>query len=247
MDKMKEWQTQLENANGRLAPLGMRLTVNEDEEGFFALLVSGPRTKEVMTYAENYYEDELEDLIIEANAYARTKGERSARPKPVRIADAKALAETVYDITALAEPRLSALVEDSRKRFDIIWNWALDFEKAWGKRDEEDPDDEKDYLGAVEAFTAEAVARLTRNRQPEAFNTRIQDLGVTVRTYNAIVKGADIRTLGELCSFRRSEMTRMRNVGKRCMSELEDILEKHHMQWDSAPAVPRLKHLYHRL
>lgn len=246
MDKMKEWQTQLENANGRLAPLGMRLTVNEDEEGFFALLVCGPRTKEVMTYAENYYEDELEDLIIEANAYARTKGQRSARPRPVSIGDSKALAETVYDITAIAEPRLATYIEDSRERFSLIWNWALSFQKAWGERDEEDPDDEKDYLGAVEAFTAEAVAKLIRVRQPEAFNTRIQDLGVTVRTYNAIVHGADIRTLGELCSFRRNEITRMRNVGKRCMSELEDILEKHHMQWDSAPAVQRLKHLYNR-
>lgn len=246
MNKIKKWQTQLETANERLAPLGMRLTVSEDEEGFFALHVFGPGADEGFIYAQNYYEDEIEGLISDAEAYARTKGQRSARPRPVGITDAKALAETIYDITAIAEPTLAAYIEDSRERFSLIWNWALAFEKSWGKRDEEDPDDEKDYLGGMEAFTAEALAKLARNRQPEAFNTRIQDLGVTVRTYNAIVQGADIRTLGELCSFRRSEMTRMRNVGKRCLSELEDILEKHHMQWDSAPTVPRLKHLYHR-
>lgn len=243
---MKEWQTQLKNANERLAPLGMRLTVNEDEEGFFALHVCGPAADEGFIYAQNYYEDELEGLISDAEAYARTKGQRSARPRPVSIGDAKALAETIYDITAIAEPTLASYIEDSRERFSLIWNWALSFQKAWGERDEEDPDDEKDYLGAVEAFTAEAVAKIIRNRQPEAFNIKLRDLEVTVRTYNAIVIGADIHTLGELCSFRRSEITRLRNVGKRCMSELEDILEKHHMQWDSAPKVPRLKHIYNR-
>lgn len=243
---MKKWQTQLKNANEGLAPLGMRLTLSEPEEGFFALLVCGPGADEGFIYAQNYYEDELEELISDAEAYARTKGQRSARPRPVSVGNAKILAETVYDITAIAEPTLATYIEDSRERFSLIWDWALSFEKTWKKRDEEDPDDEKDYLSAVEAFTAEALAKLARNRQPEIFNTRIQDLGVTVRTYNAIVQGADIHTLGELCSFRRSEMTRMRNVGKRCMSELEDLLEKHHMQWDSAPAVPRLKHLYHR-
>ena len=244
---MKEWQTQLKNANGRLAPLGMRLTLSEPEEGFFALTVCGPGADEGFIYAQNYYEDELEDLINKAEDYARTKGQRSARPRPVSVGNAKTLAETVYDITALAEPTLAKYIEDSRERFSLIWDWALAFEKSWGERDKEDPDDEKDYLSAVEAFTAEEISKLIRVRQPEAFNTKIGDLGVTVRTYNAIVLGADIRTLGELCSFRRSEMTRMRNVGKRCMSELEDLLEKHHMQWDSAPAVPRLKHLYNRL
>lgn len=243
---MKEWLTQLSNANGRLAPLGMRLTLSEPERGFFSLNVCGPGADEGFIYAQNYYEDELEDLINKAEAYARTKGQRSARPRPVHITNTKALAETVYDITALAEPTLATYIEDSRERFSLIWDWALAFEKSWGERDEEDPDDEKDYLGAVEAFTAEEIAKLIHVRQPEVFNTRIKDLGVTVRTYNAIVLGADICTLGELCSFRRSEMTRMRNVGKRCMSELEDLLEKQHMQWDSTPAVPRLKHLYNR-
>lgn len=237
MHKMKEWQTQLKNANERLAPLGMRLTVSEDEEGFFALHVCGPGADEGFIYAQNYYEDELERLISDAEAYARTKGQRSARPRPARIDNNKTLAETVYDITTIAEPTLATYIEDSRERFSLIWNWALAFEKTW---------EEKDYLSAVEAFTAEALAKLARNRQPEAFNTRIQDLGVTVRTYNAIVHNADIRTLGELCSFRRSEITRMRNIGKRCMSELEDLLEKHHLKWDSAPKVLRLKHLYHR-
>lgn len=249
MDKIKEWQAQLVNANARLAPLGMRLTVSEDEEGFFALHVCGPGADEGFIYARDYYEDELEELISKAEAYARTKGQRSARPRPVRIGDSKEIkeiAETIYDITAIAEPTLATYIEDSRERFSLIWDWALSFEKAWYKPAKPNPYEEKDYLGAVEAFTTEALAKLTRNRKPEAFNTRIADLGVTVRTYNAIVQGADIQTLGELCSFRRSEITRMRNVGKRCMSELEDLLEKHHMQWDSAPAVPRLKHLYYR-
>lgn len=243
---MKEWLTQLANANGRLAPLGMRLTLSEPEKGFFSLLICGPGADEGFIYAQNYFEDELEELISKAEDYARTKGQRSTRPHPVRIDNNKMLAETVYDITALAEPTLATYIKDSRERFSLIWAWALDFEKTWGERDEEEPKDRNEYMDAVEAFTAEALAKLTRVRQPEAFNIKIGDLGVTVRTYNAIVRGADIRTLGELCSFRRNEITRLRNVGKRCMSELEYLLEKHHMQWDSAPAVPRLKHIYDR-
>jgi len=246
MDNKKEWQAQLDHANERLAPLGMRLTVNVDEEGFFSLLVSGPHGKDVLTYAENYYEDELEELITEAQAYARTKGERSARPRQVNTGDTKALAETVYDITTLAEPTLATYFEDSRQRFSLILDWALTFQKAWGKRDDKDPRDGKEYMDAVETFTTEALDKLAGHQQPKAFNTKIEDLGVSVRTYNTIVRGADIRTLGELCSFRRSEITKFRYVGKHCISELEDILEKHHMQWESAPAVPRLKHLYHR-
>ena len=72
MNRRNEWKKLLEIANADLGLYGLALDVNDnDEEGFFKcdILKDG---KVVETYAENYYEDELDDLINDAWDYAKS-------------------------------------------------------------------------------------------------------------------------------------------------------------------------------
>jgi len=64
-----EWLTLLHQANKALEDKGCRIVITEPEEGFFKCDIIRPSTK---TYAENYYENELEDLITDAWNYANT-------------------------------------------------------------------------------------------------------------------------------------------------------------------------------
>ena len=69
MNKRTDWENALATANADLKKRGYSIDVNDnDEEGFFKcdILKDGVV---VETYAENYYEDELEDLIADAVAY----------------------------------------------------------------------------------------------------------------------------------------------------------------------------------
>ena len=66
MNRRKEWQKILAIANADLKLYGYALDVNDDdEEGFFKcnILKNG---KVIDTYAENFYEDELDELVNEA-------------------------------------------------------------------------------------------------------------------------------------------------------------------------------------
>lgn len=72
MNTRNEWKKLLEIANDDLGLYGLALDVNDnDEEGFFKcdILKNG---EVVETYAENYYEDELDDLINDAWDYAKS-------------------------------------------------------------------------------------------------------------------------------------------------------------------------------
>ena len=71
MNRRNEWKNFLKIANKELAPNGLAIDINDDdEEGFFKcdILKDG---KVVETYAENYYEDELEDLVVDAVLYVK--------------------------------------------------------------------------------------------------------------------------------------------------------------------------------
>ena len=70
MNTRNEWKKQLEYANEELAKYGVSIDINDnDEEGFYncEILKDG---KVVETYAENYYENELSDLVTEVWHFA---------------------------------------------------------------------------------------------------------------------------------------------------------------------------------
>ena len=73
MNRINDWKKLLEISNEDLKPYGFSLNVNDDdEEGFFTCeILKGKKVVEV--YAENYYEDELSELINDAFHYVKTK------------------------------------------------------------------------------------------------------------------------------------------------------------------------------
>lgn len=71
MNRVNDWQNLLRIFNEDLEKTGYSLLIVEPEEGFYACEIFKDG-KLVETYAENYYEDELSDLITDANHYALT-------------------------------------------------------------------------------------------------------------------------------------------------------------------------------
>lgn len=65
MNRRNDWQGLLEMANEDLDKFGYSLLIVEPEEGFYDCEIRKDGNL-VETYAENYYEDELSDLITEA-------------------------------------------------------------------------------------------------------------------------------------------------------------------------------------
>lgn len=72
-----------------------------------------------------------------------------------------------------------------------------------------------------------------QNQQSEfkdLLNTSLMSLDISVRAYNNC-KSADIKTLGELASWKISELRKLRNFGMRSESELTDLLAKHNLSF----------------
>ena len=57
----------------------------------------------------------------------------------------------------------------------------------------------------------------------------IEDLDLSVRAYNCM-RVANIRTVGQLMSWSKAKLRRVRNLGKLTLLELEETLQKHDIQ-----------------
>ena len=65
MNKYNDWETIIKYANEDLEKYGYSLLLTEDEEGYYSLEV-WKNGEFFDNYAENYWEDELTDLLTEA-------------------------------------------------------------------------------------------------------------------------------------------------------------------------------------
>lgn len=65
---------------------------------------------------------------------------------------------------------------------------------------------------------------LNKNR-----NLSIWDINISIRLYN-ILKSAEIFTLGELENKTISELVRLRNFGKACLKECEQLLKNYNLK-----------------
>lgn len=65
MNRYNDWQGLLKMANEDLEKFGYSLLIVEPEEGFYNCEVWKDGEMQD-TYAENYYEDELSDLVMDA-------------------------------------------------------------------------------------------------------------------------------------------------------------------------------------
>ena len=57
----------------------------------------------------------------------------------------------------------------------------------------------------------------------QLLKTELTEFGLSVRALNCL-KTAEVFTLGELVSFKKSDMLKFRNFGKKSLSELEDLI-----------------------
>ena len=58
----------------------------------------------------------------------------------------------------------------------------------------------------------------------QLLKTELTDFGLSVRALNCL-KTAEVYTLGELVSFKKSDMLKFRNFGKKSLTELDDLIE----------------------
>jgi len=71
MNRRNEWRNTLKIANEDLKKRGYRISVNDREDKGFFKCVIYKGGKKVETYAENYYEDELDELVNDVWSYVK--------------------------------------------------------------------------------------------------------------------------------------------------------------------------------
>jgi DNA-directed RNA polymerase subunit alpha len=59
----------------------------------------------------------------------------------------------------------------------------------------------------------------------QLLKTELTDFGLSVRALNCL-KTAEVYTLGELVSFKKSDMLKFRNFGKKSLTELEELIDE---------------------
>ena len=64
----------------------------------------------------------------------------------------------------------------------------------------------------------------------QLLNTKLTDQDLSVRAINCL-KAADIETFADLVSHQRGELLKFRNFGKKSMSEIESLVEKHGLEF----------------
>lgn len=91
-------------------------------------------------------------------------------------------------------------------------------------------------------FSDEKIALETpQENTPEEFDeeilhmrqllkSKLVDMDLSVRALNCL-KSAEVETLGELVVFSKNDLLKFRNFGKKSLSELDELLEKHHLSF----------------
>ncbi|GHT51864.1 hypothetical protein AGMMS49982_10500 [Bacteroidia bacterium] len=64
----------------------------------------------------------------------------------------------------------------------------------------------------------------------QLLNTVMTELGLSVRALNCL-KSADVETLGGLVKYQRADLLKFRNFGKKSLTELDELLERHHLSF----------------
>ena len=91
-------------------------------------------------------------------------------------------------------------------------------------------------------FSDEKITLETPNQEsPEEFDeevlhmrqllkSKLVDMDLSVRALNCL-KSAEVETLGQLVQFEKGELLKFRNFGRKSLSELDELLEKHNLSF----------------
>ena len=89
--------------------------------------------------------------------------------------------------------------------------------------------DEKITVDAQEKMTPEEFDEdILHMRQ--LLKTKLTEHDLSVRALNCL-KAAEVETLGELVRFHRNDLLKFRNFGKKSLSELDELLDKHDLHF----------------
>lgn len=83
--------------------------------------------------------------------------------------------------------------------------------------------DEKITLDSGEKFTNEEFDEEVLHMR-QLLKTKLVDMDLSVRALNCL-KAADVDTLGNLVSYNRNDLLKLRNFGKKSLTELDDLLD----------------------
>jgi len=82
--------------------------------------------------------------------------------------------------------------------------------------------DEKITLDVDDSFSNEEFDEEVLHMR-QLLKTKLVDLDLSVRALNCL-KAADVETLGDLVKFNKNDLLKFRNLGKKSLTELEDLL-----------------------
>ncbi len=77
---------------------------------------------------------------------------------------------------------------------------------------------------APEEFDEESL------RMRQLLKSKLVDMDLSVRALNCL-KSAEVETLAELVELNRNDLLKFRNFGKKSLSELDELLEKHNLSF----------------
>ena len=84
MNRRNDYIGLLEMANDELKGLGVEIKVKEKNGGFYDIDIVEKNDNNTMSFAENFYEDELADCIIDAWSQAKIMVENKERRKALK-------------------------------------------------------------------------------------------------------------------------------------------------------------------
>ena len=128
----------------------------------------------------------------------------------------KACAKTknVAQLKSLLDERTSLIKENGELKDGIA---SLSKELKF-QREEEAKLRELDERERIEQFIA-------TDAQLKRFKIRLVDCNLSVRALNGL-KAADCDTIGDLCKLHKTDLLRYRSIGKKTLTECEDLLDR---------------------
>ena len=89
-------------------------------------------------------------------------------------------------------------------------------------------------LDASEEFDEEIL------RMRQLLKTKLTDMNLSVRALNCL-KAAEVDTLGDLVKYQKADLLKFRNFGKKSLTELDDLLERHGLSFGTDTSKYKLE------
>ena len=77
-------------------------------------------------------------------------------------------------------------------------------------------------------------------RMRQLLKTKLTDMNLSVRALNCL-KAAEVDTLGDLVKYQKADLLKFRNFGKKSLTELDDLLERHGLSFGTDTSKYKLE------